>query len=82
MSNMLAKSIKKKCSKVSMAEQGGNPDANKDERRSNRLSSSENEAAKDGAANVSIDKKDGEQSERSSKANMSLSEKKAGASSS
>ena len=82
MSNMLAKSIKKKCSKVSMAEQGGNPDAGKIDRKSNRLSSSEDEAAKDGVPSVSIDKKDGEQSERSSKVNMSLSEQKPGAGSS
>lgn len=77
LSNQLAKSIKKKCSKVSMADQGGNAD-NKADRKSNRLSSSEDEAVKDGAANISTDKKDGGQSERSSKVNISLSEKKAG----
>ena len=57
-----------------MAEQGGNPDASKIERKSNRLSSSEDEAAKEAVPSVSIDKRDGEQSGRSSKVNMSLSE--------
>lgn len=69
LSNMLVKSIKKKASKVSMPE-----DNNKNDKPSNRLSSSDDEAIKH--ANSSIDKKDGEQSEQSSKVNVPQTEKK------
>ena len=71
MANMLVKSIKKKTSKVSMPETSTD---NKIEKKSNRLSSSDDEAIKQ--PNTSIDNKEGEQSDRSSRANASKTEKK------
>ena len=70
MANMAVRSIKKKTSKVSMPEAGA---ADKTEKKSNRLSSSDDEGGLR-LPNTSIDKKEGEQSERSPRAPASKTE--------